>query len=484
MKSLQTKKSWDAVVVGSGPNGLSAAIALAEMGKKTLLREAMPEIGGASKCGELTLPGFKHDLGSAIHPMALSSPYFSTLPLERYGLEWIHPPIPLAHPLDGGTAAVLCHSIEETAGKLGRDEKKYRTFFNYFTENHDHLISDLLAPLGIPSHPFLFARFGLSALLPADWFIRFNFKEETTRALFAGLAAHSFLKFSTPTSAAIGIVLALAGHKNGWPLPKGGSSALSRALAHYFIELGGVIETNAPVHSLDHLPTAHGYFFDLNPSQILKLGGDQLPKSYQRSLRRFKPGPGVFKLDWALSSPIPWSAQECRLAGTIHLGGSYREIQESEDVHWNQEASPRPFVLLAQPTLFDPSRAPEGRHIGWAYCHVPYGWTGDMTKEIEDQVERFAPGFKSCILARAKSFPSDLELQNPNLRGGDISGGAPIPSQLFFRPALKWNPYSIPGLKNSWICSSSSPPGAGVHGMCGFHAVKSATKSLTKMLGG
>ena len=468
--------SYDAVIVGAGPNGLAAAIRLAEKGKSVLVIEAESQIGGAARSGELTLPGFIHDLGSAVHPLAIASPYLAKMPLAQHGLEWIHPQLELAHPLDDGTAVVLARSVEKTAEGLGPDERRYREIFRYLSEHSEALFSDILAPLKIPKHPMLMARFGLGALLSARTYADREFHGIRARALFAGIAAHSFLKFSTPTSAAIALVLGTAGHGKGWPIPRGGAGKITEAMASYFRSLGGTIETGRVIRSAVDIPSSRAVLFDLIPRHVVKVGGEKIPESYRKSIEGFQPGPGVFKLDYALSAPIPWTAKECLQAGTIHLGGTFEEIEASEESHWKNEVCAKPFVLLSQPSLFDSSRAPAGKQVAWAYCHVPWGSTVDMTDAIEAQIERFAPGFKATILKRTKSFPADLEKQNRNLVGGDISGGAPTPMQLFFRPALKMDPYRIPGELPWWICSSSAPPGAGVHGMCGFHAAESALK--------
>jgi phytoene dehydrogenase-like protein len=472
----------DIAVVGSGPNGLSAALHLAQNGKKVRIIEAEGEIGGAARSGELTLPGFIHDLGSAVHPLALASPFFKTLPLTKHGLQWINPPLALAHPMDDGTAVMLSLSLDETSDGLGKDASAYRKLFEPFVRGAETLFPDLLGPLRIPKNPVLFSKFGLLALSSARSLAERRFAGKRARALFAGLAAHSFLPLESTASSAIALVLAIAGHAVGWPIPQGGAGAITRSMASYFQELGGTITTRQTVISANDLAGAYGVFFDLNVAQVLKIGAEALPEFYRKSLQRFRPGPGVFKLDWALSSPIPWRAKECFRAGTLHLGGTLDEIAESERCPWKNRVAEKPFVLLSQPTLFDPTRAPEGRHVAWAYCHVPRGSNFDMTERIEAQIERFAPGFKTVILKRTKSFPLDLARQNRNLEGGDISGGAPNLMQLFFRPslatALRSDPYLIPNDHGRWwICSSSSPPGAGVHGMCGYHAVEAALRS-------
>ena len=464
---------YDAVVVGSGPNGLAAAIELARAGRSVLVREAAEAVGGGLRSGELTLPGFVHDLCSAIHPMAAASPFFRTIPLSEHGLEWIEPPAPLAHPLENGRAAVLHRSVEETAAGLGVDEASYRGLFGPLAASWGELESALLGPLvRVPQHPLALARFGLSALQPADSFARRRFKGEPARALFAGLAGHSLLPLESIGSASFGLVLGTTGHAVGWPLPRGGSQRIADALAAYLRSLGGEVQTGAPVESLDEL-SAPTVLCDVTPRQLLRLAGDRLPPRYRRRLERFRYGPGVFKLDWALSGPIPWTAPVCAQAGTVHLGGTLEEIVASEQAPARGETSERPYVLLAQPTLFDASRAPEGKHTAWAYCHVPNGSTVDMTEAIEDQVERFAPGFRERVLARSALAPADLERRNPNLVGGDIGGGSNELRQLAARPVLRRVPYATP-LDGVYLCSASTPPGGGVHGMCGYLAAHAA----------
>ncbi len=467
----------DAVVVGAGPNGLAAAIELVRAGRSVLVREAAEVIGGGLRSGEVTLPGFVHDLCSAIHPMAAASPFFRTVPVEAHGLDWVEPPLPLAHPLDGGEAAVLRRSVEETAEGLGPDAKAYARLFRPLVDNWPQLEEALLGPLvRIPRHPLALTRFGLGAIWPARRFARRTFEGEPARALFAGLAAHSVLPLDKVASASFGLVLGLTGHAVGWPLPRGGSQAIADALASYLRSLGGEIVTGAPVESLDELSRTRTVLCDVTPRQFLGLAGDRLDGCYRRALERYRYGPGVFKLDWALSDPIPWAAPECAQAGTVHLGGTLDEITASEQAPERGETSDRPFVLLAQPTMFDPSRAPEGRHTAWAYCHVPNGSTVDMTEAIERQIERFAPGFGERVLARNAMSPADLEHRNANLVGGDITGGSNELRQLIARPALRPVPYSTP-LDGVYLCSASTPPGGGVHGMCGYLAARAALRA-------
>jgi phytoene dehydrogenase-like protein len=464
---------YDAVVVGSGPNGLAAAIELARAGRSVLVREAAGAIGGGLRSGELTLPGFVHDLCSAIHPFAAASPFLRTLPLSEHGLEWIEPPAPLAHPLEGGEAVVLRRSVEETAEELGADAAGYHSVFGPPVRSWPVLEPELLGPLvHLPRHPVALARFGLSGLQPAASFACRRFRDEPARALFAGLAAHSILPLESVASASFGLVLGTTGHAVGWPLPRGGSQRIADALASYLRSLGGEIQTGAPVESLAEL-SAPTVLCDVTPRQLVRLAGERLPPRYQRALERFRYGPGVFKLDWALSGPIPWAAPVCAEAGTVHLGGTLDEIAASERAPARGETSERPFVLLVQPTLFDPSRAPEGKHTAWAYCHVPNGSSVDRTETIERQVERFAPGFQERILARCVAGPADLERRNANLVGGDIGGGSNELRQLLARPVLRPVPYATP-LDGVYLCSASTPPGGGVHGMCGYLAARAA----------
>jgi len=425
---------------------------------------------------ELTLPGFVHDVCSAIHPMAAASPFFRSLPLSAHGLEWIHPPVPLAHPFDDAPPAVLDRSVDATGASVDPDESRYRRLIGPLVRNWDKLVRDILAPtIHLPVAPVSFARFGLHALIPATLLARSAFRGFRARGLFAGLAAHSIVPLDKAGTSAIGLVMALAGHAVGWPLPRGGSQRIANALASYLRTLGGVIETNAPVESLASLPEARAVLLDVSPRQLVRIAGSRLPSAYRTRLSRFRYGPGIFKIDWALSTPIPWKYPECRRTATLHLGGRLEQLQPGELETWNGVHPQKPFVLLAQPSLFDPERAPAGRHTAWAYCHVPSGSTTDMTDIIEAQVERFAPGFRDAILAKSTKNTGQLERSNANLIGGDIAGGANDLGQLLFRPLLAVDPYrtSAPGL---YICSASTPPGGGVHGMCGYHAARSALK--------
>jgi phytoene dehydrogenase-like protein len=461
------------VVVGSGPNGLAAAITLARAGRSVLVIEAAPTIGGGARTAELTLPGFLHDVCSAVHPFALASPFLRTLPLAEHGLELIQPPAPLAHPLDGGAAAVLERSIAETGRSLGVDARAYARLMGSLTAAADRLFADLLGPLKLPLHPFLAARFGLRALQPARRLAEHWFAAAPARALFAGLAAHAILPLESWATSAVALVLGIAGHAVGWPVVRGGSQRLSDSLASYLRSLGGEVVTGWRVESLDELPPADLVLLDVTPRQVMRLAGHRLPAGYLRRLGRYRYGMGVFKLDWALTGPIPWTAPDCTRAGTVHLGGPLEEIAASEAAVSRGDHPDRPFVLLAQPSLFDPSRAPSGGHTAWAYCHVPNGSSRDMTARIEDQVERFAPGFRDRIQARHVMAPADFEAYNANYIGGDINGGSQDLRQLFTRPVARLVPYATPA-RGLYLCSSSTPPGGGVHGLCGYYAAMAA----------
>ena len=467
----------DAIVVGSGPNGLAAAITLARAGVSVQVLEREPTVGGGMRSAELTLPGFVHDVCSAIHPLALASPFLRTVPLEEHGVCWISPPTPLAHPFDDGTAAVLEQSLDATCDALGEDGRRYARLLGPLVADAPRLMADLLGPLRVPRDPIGLARFGARGGLPASSLARLAFKTERARGLFAGLAAHSMLPLSSPATAAYGLVLALLGHAVGWPLVEGGSQQLADALASYLASLGGEIETGREVTSLAELSDARVVVLDTGPHQFVQLAGDRLPSLYRRRLEGFRYGPGVFKLDWALDGPIPWRAPECARAATVHLGATLGEIAASERAPSRNEVAHVPYVLLAQQSLFDPSRAPAGKQVVWAYCHVPNGSPVDMTDAIERQVERFAPGFRERIVARSAMGPADLQRHNPNYVGGDINGGAGDLRQLLTRPVARRNPYTTP-LRGVFLGSSSTPPGGGVHGMCGYFAAKAALKHL------
>ncbi|MDI3320648.1 phytoene desaturase family protein [Pinibacter soli] len=473
---MNERKDYDAVVVGAGPNGLAAAITLQQAGLSVLLIEAKKTIGGGMRTAELTLPGFKHDVCSAIHPMAVMSPFFKTLPLEAFGLEWIEPPVAAAHPLDDGTAAVLTRSLETTAQLLNEDKEVYLKVFGKLVKQWKSIQHDVMAPLHIPEAPFSFVDFGTKALLPATQFAK-RFKTEKAKALWAGLTAHAVQPLDRLTTSAIGLVLTTAAHTGGWPLPKGGSQSLADALAFYFLSLGGKIETDTPISSLKQLPSSRAVLFDVSPKQLLKIAGHNFSSLYRSQLTKYRYGMGVFKVDWALDGAIPFTAEECRLAGTVHIGNTLTEIAANEKATWQGQHPEKPFVLLAQQSLFDSSRAPEGKHVAWAYCHVPNGSTKDMTAAIEKQVERFAPGFKERIIARHTFNTSELEQYNANYIGGDVIGGATDIGQLFTRPALRYSPYRT-STKGIYICSASTPPGGGVHGMCGYNAASRVLKDL------
>jgi phytoene dehydrogenase-like protein len=460
-------------VVGSGPNGLSAAVLLAGVGFSVRVIEARDTIGGGARSDERTLPGFVHDVCSAIHPMAAVSPFFRTLPLEAHGLTWVEPDAPLAHPLDDGPAVKLERSCEATSASLGKDGRAYASLMGPLVRADNLLFEELLRPLRFPRHPFLLARFGLAALRPAWSLASARFDDAPARALFAGCAAHSVLPLDRFGTSAFGLVLAVAGHVAGWPLARGGSQKIADALASLFRALGGEIETGREVRSLGDLPEARAILLDVGPKQLVAIAGDGLPKHYTRRLLSFRYGPGVCKVDWALSGPIPWTARGCARAATVHVGGTLDEIAAAEAAPWRGEHAERPFVLVAQPSLFDGSRAPEGKHTGWAYCHVPAASTRDVTADIEAQIERFAPGFRDCILARRTTTAAELERYNANCVGGDITGGVNDLAQLFTRPVARAVPYATPN-PAIFLCSSSTPPGGGVHGMCGYFAARAA----------
>lgn len=474
-----SKKDFDAIVVGSGPNGLSAAITLQKAGLSVLIVEAKATIGGGMRTAELTLPGFKHDICSAIHPMAMGSPFFANLPLHEYGLEFVHAPLPAAHPFDNGKAAILSRSIDETALSLGKDGSAYLNLIKPLVESWPKIVDDVMGPLGFPKHPLLLAQFGLKAMQPSSWIAK-GFVTEEAKGLWAGMTAHSIQPLTNYSSAAIGMVLSAVGHLYGWPIPKGGSQSIADALASYFIALGGKIETNFPVKSLNQLPSSNAVLFDVTPKQLLQIAGEKFSPLYKWQLERYRYGMGVFKVDWALDGPIPFTATECSKAATVHLGNTFNEIAAGEQLAASGRHPEKPFVLLAQQSLFDSTRAPEGKHTAWAYCHVPNGSTEDMTLAIENQVERFAPGFKDQILAKNVMNSSQIEAYNPNYIGGDINGGIIDIGQLFTRPALRISPYRT-SVKGVYICSSSTPPGGGVHGMCGYHAAKTALEDVFKI---
>jgi phytoene dehydrogenase-like protein len=471
-------KEYDAVVVGSGPNGLAAAVRLAQRGCATLLVEAQARVGGGLCTDELTLPGFRHDRCAAIHTMGVISPFFTSLPLQDHGLAWAFPDASVAHPLDDRPAAMLEHGLADTALRLGRDAKSYTRLLSPFLRNPHGLLADLMGPLGIPKHPLALMRFGFYALRPATWLAR-RFETDEARALFAGCAGHSILPLNAFGTGAFGLIFLLTGHMEKWPAVVGGSEQLARALASYFVSLGGTIQTGQPITSLAELPKSRVVLFDLSPKAISEIAGDALPSGYRRRLGRYVYGPGLFKIDYALSQPIPWRDPDCARASTVHLGGRFEEIAAAEAAVWRGEVPARPYVLLCQQSHFDDTRAPAGKHTGYAYCHVPPGCTVDATAVMEAQIERFAPGFKDTILARHVTTPRDFEARNPSYVGGAVTGGAASLGQLFTRPVARLDPYATPNPR-LFMCSHATPPGGGVHGMCGFHAAESALRRLRK----
>lgn len=473
------KRDFDAIIIGAGPNGLAAAITLQAAGLSVLLLEGKDTIGGGLRSEALTLPGFVHDVCSAIHPMAANSPFLKKLPLHAHGLEFIYPPLSAAHPFDGGTAAILAPSLSETAKLLGVDQQAYMDLIQPVVRNWPDMANDVLGPLSLPRHPLYLAKFGIKAITPATFLVR-QFKTKEARGLWAGMAAHAIQPLSNVATSAIGLVLMAAGHLQGWPIPKGGSSAIAQAMAAYFVSLGGKIETSCYVTSLKQLPSSHAVLLDVTPKQLLEIAGHKFSALYKKQLERYRYGMGVFKIDWALDGPVPFTAPACSRAATVHVGNTFEEIAESEKQTWKGRHPEKPFVLLAQQSQFDGSRAPAGKHTAWAYCHVPNGSTVDMTGAIEKQVERFAPGFRDRIISRHVMNTARMEVHNPNYIGGDINGGVIDIMQLFTRPALRLSPYRT-SAKGIYICSSSTPPGAGVHGMCGYHAASRALKDIFKL---
>jgi phytoene dehydrogenase-like protein len=469
----------DAVVIGSGPNGLAAAIALARAGVSVLVVEAHDEPGGGTRSAELTLPGFVHDVCSGVHPMGVLSPFFRQLPLAEHGLVWRYPEASVAHPLDDGPALLLRRSLERTAEALGRDGRAWARIVGPFLDDPQALLADAMAPLRVPARPILFMRFGLRAVWSANRLARLCFREQRARALLAGCAAHSVLPLTKPLTAAMGVLFAVTAHVVDWPVAEGGSQAITRALASHLRSLGGRIETGRRIERLAELPDARVILFDTSPDQLARIAGDALPAGYRRRLGRYRYGPGAFKLDWALDGPIPWRDPACLEASTVHVGGTLEEICASERDMYAGRHNERPFLILCQQSECDPTRAPAGRHTGYAYCHVPHGSSADMTDAIERQVERFAPGFRDRILARHVMRPADFERYNPNYRGGAITGGVADALQLWNRPVTRLDPYTTPNPR-LFICSAATPPGGGVHGQCGDWAARSALKRLRK----
>ena len=459
-------------VIGAGPNGLAAAVVLAQAGFHVDIYEAEPQPGGAARTLELTLPGFLHDFGSAVHPFAAGSPFFTSLPLKENGLEWIHSPAPLAHPLDDGTAVVLERNLDDAASALGRDGEAWRRLMEPFVSHWEELAPEVLGPVPhIPKHPLLLARLGRVALPSAKSLASRQFRDERTRALFAGLAAHSFLRLDELLSAAYGVLLGVTAHAVGWPIPGGGAQSITNALCGYLSRFNATIKTSTRISNVDDLRDYDALLCDVSPRQLLQIAAPRFTPGYRVQLQRFRYGPGVFKVDYALNAPIPWKARECSRAATVHLGGSLDEIAASEKAMRSGRPAERPFVLLAQPSLFDPTRAPESKHTAWAYCHVPHGSNFDMLDRLENQIERFAPGFRDCVLARRVFGPAALEKMDANLIGGDIVGGAMDARQMLFRPSVRQYATSD---RDIYLCSASTPPGGGVHGMCGYHAARLA----------
>jgi phytoene dehydrogenase-like protein len=467
---------YDAVVIGAGPNGLAAAAALARSGIETLVVEGSDTAGGGTRTKPLTQPGFLHDVCSSIHPLCVASPWFRALALDKL-VEWVHPPAPLVHVLRDGRIVTLERSIADTAAQFGPDGAAYRDLVAPYAEHFDALVAEILGPLRVPRSPLLMARFGAVALRSIASLVSARFSDDAPGGLLAGIAAHSMVPLEAASTASFGLVLAVAGHAVGWPLARGGSRAICDALLRRFRDAGGELVLSRPVRSIRELPEARAYLFDVTPRQLLEIAGDRLPASYQNRLARYRYGPGVFKIDWALRAPIPWRDPRCARAATVHLSGSMKDIAHAERAAHAGGISDQPFVLLAQPTLFDASRAPAGKHVAWAYCHVGHGSSIDATAHIEAHVEAFAPGFRDVILARATMRAVDLERYNPNYVGGDINGGLADLRQLFFRPVARLDPYATPA-DDIFLCSSSTPPGGGVHGMCGYGAARSALRRV------
>jgi phytoene dehydrogenase-like protein len=461
----------DVAIIGSGPNGLSAAIELARAGRSVTVHEAASTVGGSARSAALTLAGYTHDICSTVAALAISSPFMRSIPLENLGVDLIQPAAAFAHPLDDGSAAVAYRSIDATARTLGGDGVSWKRLMGPLVENWAVLAPMLLGPPRFPAHPLVLGRFGLSAFRSARGLVDRNFRSPHARALFAGAAAHAIVPLDWRATAAFGLILATSAHADGWPVVRGGMQKISDALAAYLVSLGGKIELGRPVRSLDELSEFRTVVCDVTPRQLIRLAGEKMPTGYRQKLEKFHYGPGAFKIDWALDGPIPWKSRDCAQAATVHLGGTFEEIATAEQAPWRGAHADRPYVLLVQPSLFDVLRAPAGKHTAWAYCHVPNGSTRDMTATIEAQVERFAPGFRDLVIARATMNCDELERHNPNIVGGDITGGAQMLSQIFARPVASLNPYRT-AIANVYLCSSSTPPGGGVHGMCGYNAAR------------
>jgi phytoene dehydrogenase-like protein len=471
----------DAVVIGAGPNGLAAAVALAREGRKVHVVEAHDTIGGGTRTAELTLPGFRHDVCSGCHPMGILSPFFRALPLGEHGLVWRSSKVSVAHPLDDQPAVLLTGSLDDTAAGLGQqDARAYRNLLGPMLDDPHGLMEDILAPFRFPKHPLMMLRFGLRAMRSATGLARSRFRGDRARALFAGCAAHSILPLEQRLTAALGLLFCFTGHVEDWPVARGGSSAITDALASLLASLGGSVETSRRIRTLADLPDARVYLFDTSPRDLIEIIGPVLPRRYVERLRHYRYGPGVFKIDWALDGPIPWKDPEIGRASTVHLGGTIDELAASERAMWRGDHAERPFVLLCQQSAIDDTRAPPGKHTGYAYCHVPAGSDVDLTSTVERQVERFAPGFGDRILARHTMTAAAFERYNPSFVGGAITGGVTDLAQLFTRPVFRLSPYTTPNPR-VFLCSASTPPGGGVHGMCGYHAAQAALRRIDQI---
>lgn len=478
--STPRRDSYDAVIVGSGPNGLAAAITIAKTGRSVLVMEAAPDIGGGMRSRELTGSGFIHDVCSAVHPLGVASRFFRDLPLADFGLEWIHPEASVAHALDVDTPVVMYPSLEQTAAGLGADGPRYMRLLAPFVERADELLEQLLAPFTLfPRSPLLLLRFGLRAMRSATGLARGWFREDAAPALFAGLAAHSLLPLEHKLTAGVGMLFAVMGHMRSWPIARGGSQAIADALVGYLRSLGGEVITNSRVTQMSDLPPAKAYLFDTIPRTLSRVAGDALPQHFRNKLEAFRHGPGVYKVDWALDGPIPWRHDGYKTAATVHIGGTMGDVAAAERAPWQGECAQAPFILLSQQSLFDSTRAPAGKHVVWSYCHAPSGTTVDMTERIAARIEQFAPGFRDRVIARHVMDPAAMESHNANYPGGDITGGVMDLRQAFSRPVSLFNPYGTPA-PQLFLCSASTPPGAGVHGMCGYFAAQAALKRVLR----